>query len=86
MSRRSAFIVYVLLISILCLSGVLFGQRVIDLDKVWGDMRVLAAAAEDMSGCAVAYGELNGDGYLDIIIGAGGARPGDPPLSGERPG
>ncbi|MDH5715253.1 MAG: hypothetical protein OEZ30_06795, partial [Candidatus Aminicenantes bacterium] len=78
MSRRNAFIVYVLLIFILCLSGVLFGQRVIDLDKVWGDMRVLGKAADDLSGCAVAYGDINGDGYMDIIIGAHYADPGDP--------
>ncbi|MDH5406448.1 MAG: hypothetical protein OEX80_07910, partial [Candidatus Aminicenantes bacterium] len=60
-------------------SGLLFGQRVIDLDKVWGDMRVLGENAFDNCGCSVAYGDINGDGYMDIIIGASEADPGDPP-------
>ncbi|MDH5714767.1 MAG: hypothetical protein OEZ30_04305 [Candidatus Aminicenantes bacterium] len=81
MARRNAFIVYVLLIFILCLSGILFGQRVIDLDKVWGDMRVLGDEASDEAGYSVAYGDVNGDGYMDIIIGAPYADPGDPPRS-----
>ncbi|MDH5405644.1 MAG: hypothetical protein OEZ30_08070 [Candidatus Aminicenantes bacterium] len=79
MSRRYAFIVTVFLVFSLALSGVLFGQRVIDLDKVWGDMRVLGDKQGDESGCAVAYGDVNGDGLMDIIIGALKADPGDPP-------
>ncbi|MDH5715602.1 MAG: hypothetical protein OEZ30_08560, partial [Candidatus Aminicenantes bacterium] len=61
------------------LSGIVFAQRVIDLDKVWGDMRVLGDDAEDESGYAVAHGDINGDGFMDIIIGAWRADPGDPP-------
>ena len=78
MARWYGFIVSVFLVVSLALSGVLCGQRVIDLDKVWGDMRVLGAAANDESGYGVAYGDINGDGFMDIIIGAPGADPGDP--------
>ncbi|MDH5406370.1 MAG: hypothetical protein OEX80_07510, partial [Candidatus Aminicenantes bacterium] len=60
MSRRSAFIASVFLAFILAITGMLFGQRVIDLDKVWGDTRVLGAASLDNSGNAVAYGDING--------------------------
>ncbi|MDH5715697.1 MAG: hypothetical protein OEZ30_09050, partial [Candidatus Aminicenantes bacterium] len=79
MVGRNSFIVSVFLVFILVTSGVLCAQRVIDLDKVWGDMRVLGKAANDISGYAVAYGDINGDGYMDIIIGAPLAYPGDPP-------
>jgi len=63
-------------------SGMLFGQRVIDLREVWGDMRVLGDDAYDDSGFAVAYGDINGDGYRDIIIGA----PFADPLGGDSAG
>ena len=76
MRRRNCFMVSVFLVSIIVTPGVLFGQRVIDLDKVWGDMRVLGDDGGDESGYAVAYGDINGDGYMDIII---GARYADPP-------
>ena len=79
MAGRNFFIVSVFLVIILAMSGMLFAQRVIDLDKVWGDMRVLGDNAEDESGCAVAHGDINGDGFMDIIIGAYAADPGDPP-------
>ena len=75
MRRRNCLMVSVFLVSILALSGMLFGQRVVDLDKVWGDMRVLGEDADDQSGSAVAYGDINGDGYMDIIIGAPYADP-----------
>ena len=73
--RRNCFIVFVFLVIIFAISGVLFGQRVIDLHKVWGDMRVMGASY-DRSGYAVASGDVNGDGYTDIIIGAPQAKPG----------
>ncbi|MFB0518828.1 MAG: hypothetical protein ACETWC_06045, partial [Acidobacteriota bacterium] len=87
MIRRNFFIVSVFLASLLTFSGVLCGQRVIDLDKLWGDIRVLgidgdiAADGGDQSGYAVASGDINGDGFMDIIIGARWADPGEPPRS-----
>ncbi|MDH5714814.1 MAG: hypothetical protein OEZ30_04550 [Candidatus Aminicenantes bacterium] len=78
MAKRHGFIVSVFLVFSLALSGMVFGQRVIDLDKLWGDMRVLGNAACDFIGSAVAYGDINGDGFMDIIIGADAADPVDP--------
>jgi len=60
----------------MALSGVLFAQRLIDLHRAWGDIRVLGDDADDWSGYAVAYGDINGDSYMDIIIGAPWADPG----------
>jgi len=77
MGKKNYLIVLVFLVSILALSGMLFGQRVIDLNEVWGDMRVLGDDDEDYSGRAVTYGDINGDGYMDIIIGAPDADPRD---------
>ena len=76
MARRNGFIVSVFLVLLLTSSAVLFGQRLIDLDRVWGDMRVLGNLNNDASGCAVASGDINGDGFMDIIIGAYQADPG----------
>jgi len=45
-------------------------------------MRVLGDDASDYSGRAVAYGDINGDGYIDIIIGA----PSADPLGGSAAG
>ncbi len=70
MTRQHFFTVSVFLVFILSLSGIVFAQRVIDLDTVWGDMRALGKDAYDMSGRAVSHGDINGDGYNDIIIGA----------------
>ena len=76
MWRRNCFKVSVFLVFILAFSGMLFGQRVIDLDKVWGDMRVWRSYnAVFNSGWAVACGDINGDGYMDIIIGDQDADP-----------
>ena len=75
MERPNIFIVSVFLVFSLAISGVLWGQRVIDLDKVLGDMRVLGAATDDNSGRAEASGDVNGDGYYDLIIGAHWADP-----------
>ena len=83
MTRQHFFTVSVFLVFILALSGVLFGQRVIDLDKVWGDMRVLGEKQGDESGSAVAYGDVNDDGFMDIIIGAWYADPGGRNSAGE---
>ncbi len=74
----SLFLVFILFFSV-----VLFGQRVIDLDKVWGDMRVQGKDDIDSLGCAVAHGDINGDGYMDIIISARYADSGGRSFAGE---
>ena len=83
MIRRSCVTISVFIISILALSGVLYGQRVLNLDGLWGDMRVLGASNDDGLGQAVGYGDINGDGYMDVIIGATGAAPGGRSGAGE---
>ena len=75
MKDSKYFIVFISLILVMTTSSMLFGQGWIDLNKVWGDIRVLGADAGDESGLAVACGDINGDGYLDIIIGAPYADP-----------
>ena len=70
MARWYGFIVSVFLVVSLALSGVLCGQRVIDLYKVGGDMQVRGDDPHDKSGYAIASGDINGDGYDDIIISA----------------
>ena len=83
MGCRKCFLVSVFLVFIFAFSGMVFGQRVIDLDKVWGDMRVMGKNAHDNSGNAIAHGDINGDGYTDIIIGAPYADPGGRSAAGE---
>ena len=76
MTQQQFFIVSVFLVFILSISGMLYGQRAIDLDQLWGDMRVLGDNASDGVGAAVAHGDINGDGFMDLIIGAPWADPG----------
>jgi hypothetical protein len=65
---------------------VIFGsvhpQTSIDLSSTSADMTIYGDASYDMCGLAVASGDINGDGYKDIIIGASHA---DPP-GGTRAG
>jgi len=58
-------------------------SRIIDLDKGEENIRILGDDASDWSGVAVAKGDINGDGYDDIIIGASGA---DPAIDRENAG
>jgi len=55
----------------------------IDLNNTPADITVCGADAHDQSGYAVANGDVNGDGYDDIIIGAIGAEPGERFFAGE---
>ncbi|MDH5406254.1 MAG: integrin alpha, partial [Candidatus Aminicenantes bacterium] len=70
MDKRSYLIYAIFLVFLFSIPNMMWGQRVIDLDKVWGDVRVLGDDTYDESGFAVAYGDINGDGFMDIIIGA----------------
>ena len=70
MDKRSYLIYAIFLVFLFSIPNVMWGQRVIDLAKVWGDVRVLGDDTYDESGFAVAYGDINGDGFMDIIIGA----------------
>ncbi|MFC1528880.1 Ig-like domain-containing protein, partial [Candidatus Latescibacterota bacterium] len=46
-------------------------------------LRVIGAAADDQLGSAVSVGDLNGDGYDELIIGASSANPADRNNAGE---
>jgi len=42
----------------------------VDLDQVWGDVRVLGDDTFDISGFSISSGDINNDGIDDLIIGA----------------
>jgi len=83
MDQRNCVIISVFLVFILALSGMVYGQRVIDLDKLWGDMRVLGKNLIDSLGYSLTSGDVNGDGFDDLIIGAYHADPGGHTDAGE---
>jgi len=83
MGGRKYFIVSFFLVAILTTSEMLFAQRVIDLDKVHGDMQVWGFNVLGLSGFAVSHGDINGDGYQDLIIGAAWADVGDQIAAGH---
>ncbi len=58
-------------------------EKVIDLDKGEESVRILGDDADDWSGFSVASGDINGDGYNDVIIGANRADPAGGANAGE---
>lgn len=62
-----------LVLSLLLLSSSpAFSQRVIDLDQVWGDVRIMGAEQWDQAGASLASADVNNDGLQDLMIGGAG--------------
>ncbi len=66
---------------------VIFGSTAppasIDLNSISADMTIYGDDAGDKSGYSVSSGDINGDGYADVIIGASGADPAGGRFAGE---
>jgi hypothetical protein len=67
---------------------VIFGSNAappitVDLYSVSADMTIYGDDAEDRSSASVSSGDINGDGYADVIIGASGADPASGIEAGE---
>ena len=59
-----------LLTILMIAGGQALSPRVIDLDKGEENIRILGDDAGDIFGCTAASGDINGDGYEDLIISA----------------
>jgi len=59
-----------LLCSLLVPATPCLSQDIIDLNQVWGDIRVNGAERYDRAGRSLASADVNADGLLDLIIGA----------------
>jgi len=51
--------------------------------STYGETRILGDDSEDYAGFAVSCGDVNGDGYDDVVIGAPQADPGSRDMAGE---
>lgn len=60
------------IILLLFLIPQLHAQWNINLSLVYGDLRILADAANVELGSSVAHGDINGEGFQNMIIGAAG--------------
>ena len=65
---------------LLCVGAV--AQETVDLAQGQEDVRITGAAQGDRAGTAVASGDLNGDGFDDLIIGAPNVDPGNRAVAG----
>ena len=70
-----------ILVSFLLCAGAV-AQETVDLAQGQEDMRITGAAQGDRAGTAVASGDLNGDGFDDLIIGAPNVDPGNRAAAG----
>ncbi|MGB1890767.1 MAG: integrin alpha, partial [Candidatus Latescibacterota bacterium] len=57
-------------------------QETVDLAQGQEDVRITGAAQGDRAGTAVTSGDLNGDGFDDLIIGAPNVDPGNRAVAG----
>ncbi len=68
-------IFFCFLATLLVVIGQALSPRSIDLHKGEENIRILGDDSYDYSGCCVSSGDINGDGYADVIIGAPSAYP-----------
>jgi len=78
-----ASLCFCFLLVLMVASGQPPSEKVIDLDNGEGNIRILGDDADDWSGYSVSSGDINGDGYDDVIIGAPYTDPAGGPDAGE---
>jgi hypothetical protein len=87
MVRKFIKLVFMLCFAFMLVLMVAHGQppseKVIDLDTGEESVRILGDDADDWSGFSVSSGDINGDGYADVIISANKADPAGGANAGE---